>query len=179
MKKASRLLSFALLGIFLYQYLGCPLYLTLGIHELNEEFQEISKNEKSLLILKIDNNSVQDAKRFIKLSSSEFIFDGNLYDYSSSTNKNGYTLFHCKQDNREQELRISFGQQVADNSDLKSTPPKGTSKTTLKISLQDIILPQKHTVQHNIPNIIYGHSSVFSSYKSISLFISSPPPKYS
>ena len=179
MKKASRLLSFALLGIFLYQYLGCPLYLTLGIHELNEEFQEISKNEKSLLTLRIDNSTLRDSRRFIKLSSSEFIFDGNLYDYSKKESKNGYTLFQCRQDSREQELRISFGQQVADNSDIRSIPLKGTSKSTLKISLQDIILPQKQTVQHNLSNDIYSHSSVFSSYKSVSLFISSPPPKFS
>ena len=177
MKKASRLLSFMLLCIFLYQYLGCPLYLTIGINELREEFQEVSKNERSLITLKIDNSILCNHERFITQSTSEFIFDGNLYDYSKKESKNGFTIFHCRKDNREQELRISFGQQIAENNDVKSNPLKGTSKSTLKISLQDIVLPERQTTKSYEVNDLANQSFISSAYSSVSLFVSSPPPK--
>ena len=146
------------------------------IHEIREGFSSEARSGKDMVALSISKDVLNDKAHFQMMNESEFIYEGNLYDFSSSETIGNTILFHCKPDQREQQIQIAFGQQQSTYTDCKQSASKSNSKS-LKISLQDIILKDA-PCGNKISSLESFQTSLKPLFlKNIPLLISSPPPR--
>jgi len=150
------------------------------ILEAKQEMKDIIKDSKTgddivLIKLNYSNGNVDD-KEFEFLDENEFLYQGQMFDISSSEVRGNYIYFYCVNDTSEEAITQQLATHVQDNlTDIPTVPKK--SNILEKIFLNEYI-PQKNLTLEVPPlsetKLFFPQEKVLT----LKLDIETPPPKF-
>ncbi|MBK7184280.1 MAG: hypothetical protein IPM77_18005 [Crocinitomicaceae bacterium] len=169
-----KILAFALLGLFLYQFAGIFVLYRFEQQAIRKEIKKQIKEgvpESELHVLNIDKSNY---KELIWHNHKEFMFHGTMYDIVQKTITGNYSVtFQCVNDRQETELFASLNEQVDRTMDSKHQgkhPIKLLMLTFFDVN-QDLSFSWK-TTKSNCKE--HSEFVTFNSDKHILIFVSPP-----